>query len=64
MSERIMVNEECLELARKFLRGFKGSTERDIWALAKMIEDAYEEACRRFMERRGHGSIDMDEERR
>jgi hypothetical protein len=49
--QRPLVDEKCFDLALAFLNEIKGTTDDDLWALAKVIQDACEDACREVEER-------------
>jgi hypothetical protein len=46
VTKRPDVDEKCFDLALDFLNEIKGVTDDDIWALAKDIQTACEDACR------------------
>jgi hypothetical protein len=51
MIQRPDVDEKCFDLALAFLNEIAGMTEDDVWALAKDIQTACEDACREVEER-------------
>lgn len=53
MSEkkRPAVDNSVYDLAEEFLSTIPGSTEDDVWDLAKEIQTACEDACRKVEER-------------
>jgi hypothetical protein len=48
---RPSVDPACYELAEHFLSEIPGTTEDDLWALAKDLQTACEDACREVEER-------------
>lgn len=53
MTKRPDVDVEAYNLAESFLTEIRDHTEDDIWALAKVLQDACEDACREVEERSG-----------
>jgi hypothetical protein len=51
MTKRPAVDTKCYDLAEDFLSEVPGSTEDDVWALAKDIQTACEDACREVEDR-------------
>jgi hypothetical protein len=51
MTRRPDVDTRCFDLAEDFLSEIKGMTDDDVWALAKDIQTACEDACREVEER-------------
>jgi hypothetical protein len=45
------VDDKCYALANDFLR-IKGATEDEVWELAKILQDACEDACRKVEKRK------------
>jgi hypothetical protein len=45
MTKRPSVDSRCFDLALDFLNDVKGMNDDDVWALAKDIQTACEDAC-------------------
>jgi hypothetical protein len=58
---RPLVDPASFELAVHFLGEIPGATEDDIWALARDLQTASEDACREVEERQAPSSTPADE---